>query len=236
MKTILIPNKNNINSKSKFKEDYYFEIITKLLINEIDNPYIHNNIKRLFNFTSVEQYEKLSANLIKLMDSTTYKEHYPNIFLCNIFKIWKPYEKYNLGECKGYFFELFTYKLLNRLYNENKLYLETSFKIGNYYSHTWDIILKILNVYYCYECKFSLKYFKRKHLNQMLSLKNNLNNSNLYLVTYHSLPLAKDCFERIKENTSKDKYENMLNQINLVTLDDFCRGNSFVYKEMINNT
>lgn len=75
--------------------------------------------------------------LILELEETNFQEL---TYLYNIFKKWNPYEKYNIRELRGFFFEELTTHYLKS--NDKKIILESNIVIGDYKSHTWDLIIK----------------------------------------------------------------------------------------------
>lgn len=134
---------------------------------------------------------------------------------------WKPYEQYEMSECRGIFLEELTLKYLKTNYKNDTIYPESKIIIDNYSSHTWDMIINLDKYYKLYECKYSTYYLKRKHLDNMISLKNKLKNSRIYLVIYENKTLIDYVIKKLKMNTNKDIYEENIKKINIFTLENF---------------
>ena len=144
-----------------------------------------------------------------------------------LFLQWNAYEKYNLGEVRGAFLELLTFKLLKNIHDNSNIHRESYVKLDDYRSHSWDIIVEIDDILELYECKFSFESLKRGQLNQIFGSINNLN-ANVFLIFYQLKRKLTDNIEIWRENTSKDKFDYLINSVNIITLEDFSDGNPFL--------
>lgn len=97
-----------------------------------------------------------------LCDQKEYENHFNDFKILNedscnakkiytLFKEWKSYSYYNLGLLRGNFLEILSYNLLNSHFKTDVKYRESKIFLDNYYSHTWDIIIRVEELYYLYE-------------------------------------------------------------------------------------
>ena len=95
-----------IKSKEDMFNDMYMNRLVDLIV-EDDYSFLLPFIKGFFYITSENRYEK-QYNLLKIRFPT---EHSKCSMIYDIFLNWKPVEYYNMGECRGTFLELLTFKL-----------------------------------------------------------------------------------------------------------------------------
>ncbi|RAP50977.1 MAG: hypothetical protein BZ133_04110 [Methanosphaera sp. SHI613] len=174
----------------------------------------------MFYLKSLDEYKKYLPLILTVNENSI--ELVMKIY--NIFIEWNAFEKYNLGELRGTFLEILTYKLLNKK-GKGEIYKEVNIILGKYTSHTWDIILKLNNSINLLEAKFSSNVLKRKHLNQMISSFNKLPNSYIFLVSYDEKTIIKDKLINLKENTTQSKYDSILHNINIISIENFNQNN-----------
>lgn len=219
----IIPDKGNIKRKEKFSQDIKFNQLSELSLNYLKKPFVHRFIRTLFYFKDSKKYEELYKNFI-----TKYEWNIDELSLIyNLFIEWKPFEKYDLGECRGYFLELFSFKLLKEQYPKINIYEESRIKYMNYNSHVWDFIIILDSVINFYECKFSPRFIKRSHIDQMVGLTSVLEKSKIFLICYDFQELLIDSLYLLQKETSSDRFNEILNKINIITIDDFNQGNPF---------
>ena len=168
-----------IKSKENLFNDSYLNRVINLLVDDEKYFEIIYSIRHLFYMTNEANYERE----FKLMITRYYDKITECKEVYHIFKEWKPYDKYDMGECRGIFLELLSYKLLIKKYGEKNIFRESNLIIGQFQSHTWDAILKLDNSYKCYECKFSSKNITRSHLNSMIGTKNKSELTEIFLVS-----------------------------------------------------
>lgn len=204
----LIPNKNNLKTKEKFENDQYLIKLINITLN-CSNIHILNYINDMFYLKSQTEYEE------KFNKHSLAIKHDLNMLIeiYSIFQVWMPFEKYDLGELRGNFLEILTYEFIKKS-NKNQLEIlrETKINIGDYNSHTWDIIVKLEKILHCYECKFSPKTIKRKHLDQMISVFNKLTSS-INLVTFSPKEYVIDHLLTLQGTTNPKKYQNTISNI-----------------------
>ncbi len=207
-------NKNNLKSKERFYNDNYLCNLVKLIITYKGTFKIHTFIRDLLYLKNIEEYETILTKYLIIHDI----HHEIILKIYDLFTNWVPFEKYNLGELRGNYLEMLCYEYLQQEYSE-KIYRESNIKIGDYISHTWDLILELEEYLNLYECKFSLNSLKRKHINQVISLKNKLSTSNIYIIIYETNELLEFKLMNLRENTKKDQYKQILSNINFITLE-----------------
>ena len=156
-----------------------------------------------------------------------YDDQHDIIFdIYNIFIDWLPFEIYNMGELRGNYLELVSYRYMEEKYSET-IYKESNVTIAEYRSHTWDLIIELNNSLQLYECKFSPKSLKRNHINQMIGLKNKLDISLLFLVLYDNKEIVEFNINQLREDTKKENYNQLLSNFNIITIENFNLSNPF---------
>ena len=55
----------------------------------------------------------------------------------------------------------------------------------------------------------------------MISTFNKIPNSKIFLVTYETKDIMKDNLKKLQENTNPKKYENIIKNINLISIENF---------------
>lgn len=217
----IVENLNNLKNKEKLLEDQNLLNLIDLCLKKHLSIYDYLLIKDYFYLTSVNEYKN------HFNDS---KEFYTNInnskIIYKLFKEWKPYEHYNLGELRGNFLELLFYTILNNFYS-NTIFRESIIYLDDYKSHTWDIIMKYKKIYYLYECKFSSQSIKRSQINQMVGLNNRAKIFKMFLIFFESHDKIWDKLHELKYDTHFLKYNNMLKVFNIISLEDFADNNIF---------
>ena len=217
MEIIIKDNENNLKSKDKFSDDVDLQ-------NLVDYCIINNSVEGLNSFIRVlffiEEYNgyELALNRAKIRFKHSEKEL---TIVCNIFRKWIPYEKYNLGECRGAFLEILSYKRISLQYPNHIIKQEINLFLEDYKSHTWDILLEEDLIYYLFECKFSSVSIKRSHLNHMLGDYNKLKVIRMFLIFFTTKNKVLDYLLSLQEDTGNSEYESMLNKFNIITIEDF---------------
>ena len=143
-----------IKSKENLFNDSYLNRVINLLVDDEKYFEIIYSIRHLFYMTNEANYERE----FKLMITRYYDKITECKEVYHIFKEWKPYDKYDMGECRGIFLELLSYKLLIKKYGEKNIFRESNLIIGQFQSHTWDAILK--EVYKIYHLSLVIHYKK----------------------------------------------------------------------------
>ena len=123
--------------------------------------------------------------------------------------------------------ELLSFRLLSKKFKDELIFRESKLNIGNFLSHTWDIIIELDKHYNCYECKFSSFSLKRIHIDKMLASKHKSDNISIFLVVLHQLSFINQKLKIIQGNTSDEKYDELLNEFKIISLEDFLEGNPF---------
>lgn len=219
----LVINQKNLDNRNVLFENTFLNELTDIIIDNKKFRGTINFIRDMFYLKSIEEYDfALNRCLIGYANNF-------QIFLdvYNLFKEYKPYKKYDLGLLRGRFLELLSYKYLKRLYDKDVIYSESKIKINDYESHFWDIIIKLEDILKLYECKFSSKTIKRSHLNSMLSLKNKIHQSEIYLTTFEHKDIVMDDLNDLICDTSQIKFDNMLKTFNYIYLEDYTKENPF---------
>lgn len=215
-------NKNITKSKQKMFNDKHLNTLVNLIINNDYNSLL-SPIKYFFSITSEKNYDK-QYYLMKIRYDTQI-DKCEKIY--NIFKKWKPYEKYNMGECRGTFLESLTYNYLIKRYTQENVIRESKIIINDYQTHTWDSICIYKENINCYECKFSIKSLKRGNIDNMLGILKRKTNINLYIVTLDIKEDFTNNILQLRENTNITTFNNMIQKFNLLTIEDFLEGNPF---------
>ncbi len=144
-----------------------------------------------------------------------------------IFCEWKPFDKYDLGQLRGSFLEELTLELLKDVYDDELIFQESKIILGDFQSHFWDVIVIVDDWVDAYECKFSSYSVNRGQLDDMVGLRNNLESSMIFLVVFQPKGAVIEILNTLKGNTSAEVYEKYLDKINIISLEDFSRGNPF---------
>ena len=217
MKSYIIKeNKNNLRSKKRFYKDKYLLELINIITKYKGTFKIHNFVRDLLYVKRLEEYDAILTKYLII-----HNEH-PTIILqiYGLFTNWSPFETYNMGQLKGNYLELLSYSYMRQKYSQ-KIYEESNIILDNYQSHTWDLILELNEKLYLYECKFSAKILKRKHIDQMTGLKNRIPTSSLFLVIYDTNEIIKFNLKQLRKNTGKYKYDKIIHQINFITIENF---------------
>ena len=209
-------NKDNIKRKQLLLSDSYFKSLINITLKYSQYEEIHEFIKDFLSINYKKGYEEYL--------NTYHDENKYEIY--NLFVQWRPYELYNMNECRGIFFEEFILKYLKSYEESGIIYTESKIIINDYSSHTWDIIVDLDNFFKLYECKFSSYHIKRKHIDKMISLKNKLQNSKIYLTVYENKSLVEYTIRNLRQNTDMEKYEDNLKKINIFSLESIVNGKS----------
>lgn len=210
-------NTNNLKTKEKFKNDcYLLELVN--ITTKCNDIHVLNYIRDMFYLKSLDEYEnKYNKSCLAMIQQTNSLN-----IIYNIFKLWLPFERYNLGELRGYFLELLTVTILKQSnITDNEIFQESKVKLENYTSYTWDIIINKDNILHCYECKFSPNNIRRKHIDQIISLYNKLTKTHLNLVTFTEREYLIDQILFLRNNTNPKKYNEIISKINLITIENF---------------
>lgn len=219
----IVFNRNNINNRRKFYNDVYLNRLVDLSIANYNISGLNIFIRYMFYSYNALDYEEMLSSF-----NLMYNESISCLFeVYGLFLQWNAYEKYNLGEVRGAFLELLTFKLLKNIHDNSNIHRESYVKLDDYRSHSWDIIVEIDDILELYECKFSFESLKRGQLNQIFGSINNLN-ANVFLIFYQLKRKLTDNIEIWRENTSKDKFDYLINSVNIITLEDFSDGNPFL--------
>ncbi|MBR0473060.1 MAG: hypothetical protein IJI98_10235 [Methanosphaera sp.] len=222
-------NTSNLKNRTKFFNDFYLKMLVEICIDCHDVHGVLMFIRYMFYSFSLDEYdEQLSLVNIYYNESM---EILTQIHL--IFSEWKPFDKYNMGELRGAFLELFVYELLRSVYGLEHVYQESRIIIGDFKSYTLDFIVQLEDVFNMYECKFSVESFKRNHLNQLISIVNKYENCNLFVIFFQPYKKVYTIFDIIQESTSNEKFQKMLDKLTIITLDDFVKNNPFLNLEYI---
>lgn len=139
-------------------------------------------------------------------------------YIHNLFSKWKPYEKYNLANCRGAFLEELSYTMLKEKNPTANIHTETQIILENYQSHYWDILI-INDIIKAYECKFSAYSIKRKHIDKMWEFKNKILNSKVYLIVYDNEKLIKQKMTTLLQET--DILFHITNNIHVISIKNF---------------
>lgn len=219
MEFLIKENKNTLKSKEKYLKDEYFNLLIEYAIKYHKCNDIHKIIKNLFDLYSLDDYKFFFENY--LLHNEKYNVFYYNIY--ELFCEWKPYEYYNMGNCKGAFLEEFTYNLLKKVYSDANIYKESCIIKDDYSSHNWDIVLIFDDSCKSIECKFSSYNIQEKHINQIKGFKNKFKNFDVYLVSYDYKDIFLDKLNIITKNNLKELLEN----INIIPIEDLIKENPF---------
>jgi len=219
----IVFNRNNYNNRRKFYDDIYLNRLVDLSIENYNKSGLNIFIRYMFYSYNSNDYEEMLSSF-----SLMYNESISCLFeVYELFLQWNVYKNYNLGEVRGAFLELLTFKLLKNIHDNSSIYRESYVKRDDYQSHSWDIIVEIDDLLELYECKFSFESLKRGQLNQIFGSINNLN-ADVFLIFYQLKRKLNDNIEIWRENTSKDKFGYLINAVNIITLEDFSEGNPFL--------
>ena len=110
MKFSIKENQNTLKSKDKYIKDDYFNLLVTLAIENHNDYHIHEVIKNLFDLYNLNDYKLFFENY--LLANKRYSE---NIFeIYDLFCEWKPFDYYNLRNCKGAFLEEFVFNLFEK--------------------------------------------------------------------------------------------------------------------------
>lgn len=98
-------------------------------------------------------------------------------------------------------------------------------KYGSFTSNlSFDIVVDFNNNQYnAYECKFSPKYIKRKHIDNLSSLRK-IENIFPYLVVFENILMVKHEIMKLREDTKKNEFNKLLKDFEIISLEDFKRG------------
>lgn len=209
-------NTNNIKSKKRFYEDKYLNELSNLALKYSNNIHLLNYIKTMLYFNDNEKYDESFSKITKAIPYN-YKEI---MQIYDLFKIWQPFNKYNMGELRGNFLENLYLKILRKKYGLNKIHKESQIIINDYYSHTWDFIVELEKNINCYECKFSPSVLKRKHINQMLGLYNKLKTSRIILVSFTNRSKVIDNIKLLRDDTNTKKYTQNIRHIQIISIEN----------------
>ncbi|RAP43808.1 MAG: hypothetical protein BZ136_09350 [Methanosphaera sp. rholeuAM74] len=215
-------NKNNIKRKEDLLSDSYFNSLLNITIKYSQYEEIHEFIKDLLTMNNEQDYKEY-LDTFQDENNGLYEKLYE---VYNLFSQWKPWKLYNMSECRGMFFEELILKYLKPNNMDGNIYTESKMIVNDYSSHTWDIIVELNKYFKLYECKFSSYHIKRKHVDKMVSLKNKLQNSKIYLTVYENKSLVEYTLKKLRQDTNKEKYENNLKKINIFTLENIIRGDA----------
>ena len=105
---VIKENNNTSKSRQKYLEDDYFNQLIDLTVKYHDNIEIHALIRDLFTLVDLTEYETFFEKYTLIHKDTI--KAISDVF--NIFCEWKPYQYYNLGNCRGVFFRR-TYLSIN---------------------------------------------------------------------------------------------------------------------------
>lgn len=208
-------NINNPKSKKRFYKDKYLNELINIIINYNGSFKLHHLVRDMFYVKSLEEYETILTKY--LIIHTTYHKIIFEIY--NLFTNWLPFEIYNLGELRGNYLEMLSYNYLQQHHDE-KIYKESNIIINDYTSHTWDLIVELNNLH-LYECKYSARLLKRNHINQMIGLNNKLPKSELFLVFYDIKEMVDFNIRKLREDTRKEKFDEIISTFTSITLDNF---------------
>lgn len=215
-------NTNNIKRKQQVLSDSYFNSLINIALRHSQYEEIHEFIKDYLTINNINSYKDY---LDTYQDENN--ELYELLYeIYDLFTQWKPCESYNLTECRGIFFEELIFKYIRSNNKDGTFYSESKINVDNYSSHTWDIIFNLNEYYKFYECKFSAYHIKRKHIDKIVSLKNKLQKSKVYLVVYENKQLIEYTLKNLQQNTNKEKYENNLKKINIFALENIVNNDS----------
>ena len=204
---------NNLKSKKKFMNDEYFQKLIEYLTNNHTSPRIHNFTRYLFYAKSGKEYDIL---LKKFLNKNTQENDLQHIH--NLFSKWKPYEKYNLANCRGAFLEELSYNMLKEKNPSTTIHTETQILLEDYQSHYWDILI-IGDIIKAYECKFSAYSIKRKHIDKMWEFKNKIINSKVFLIVYDNEKIIKQKIMAILHEA--DILFHITNNIDIISIKNF---------------
>lgn len=216
-------NLNNFKNRNKYSNDIYLKKLVDLSMINHSVPGLNIFIRYMFYSLNEDEY----TSQLYLMNNSypTSMEELTKVY--NIFIEWKPYEKYNMGEIRGVFLEFLTYAIIEKEFIDYDIYRESNVILSNYKSHTWDVIVDLINYLNLYECKFSFESFKRKHLDQIVALMNKLEGSNSFVVFFQYKQKILLILDTLQNDTSDEKFKVMLSKINIISLEDFINGTLF---------
>lgn len=206
-------NELNLKSKEKFSNDEHLESLIQYIFNNSEIANIHKLTNRFFYCYNLLECEE-EYKLILELEETNFQEL---THLYNIFKKWNPYEKYNIRELRGFFFEELTTHYLKS--NDKKIIRESNIVIGDYKSHTWDLIIK--EECYFIECKMYYSSIKRSTIDKMVSIRNKLSEATVFLSSYTNKNLISDHLMTLQKDTSDDKYDLILKNITIISIEDY---------------
>ena len=133
----------------------------------------------MFYLDSLEEYYETFLDY-----SNIFHENADNFFqVYNIFKEWKPYCS-NLSNIRGIFLELLSHKFLEKIYSDEKIYLESKIILDDYETYYLDFVINQNFIYECFECKFSSHSIKKRQIDSLLGLKNKSNISIVYYLLF----------------------------------------------------
>lgn len=175
----------------------------------------------MFYFKSIVEYQRYLPQVL-----IAYEEFYELVMkIYNLFMEWNVFDKYNLGELRGNYLELLLFEYIKENSHDEKVYREVNVIIGDYKSHVWDVVSESDDCLSLYESKFSSKVLKRHHINQMIALFNKLPESEIYLVAYENKEVLMDSLDELQKDTSKIKYDNIIKNFNLISIENFNQHN-----------
>ncbi|MBR0472247.1 MAG: hypothetical protein IJI98_06065 [Methanosphaera sp.] len=214
---IIKENINNLNSKQRFSTDPFLSKLINILVNNKEGSNIHEYVRDMFYFKSIEEYQRYLPHVL-----IAYEESYELVMkIYNLFMEWNVFDKYNLGELRGNYLEMLLFEYIKENHYDANVYREVNVLIGDYKSHVWDVVLESEDYISLFESKFSSKVLKRHHINQMIGLFNKLPESEIYLVAYENKEVLTDSLDELQEETSKTKYDNIIKNFNLISIENF---------------
>lgn len=174
----------------------------------------------MFYLDSLEEYYETFLDY-----SNIFHENADNFFqVYNIFKEWKPYCS-NLSNIRGIFLELLSHKFLEKIYSDEKIYLESKIILDDYETYYLDFVINQNFIYECFECKFSSHSIKKRQIDSLLGLKNKSNIFSLNLVFFETMNDV--IFTINNSNLSYMVNEKHKNKFNYITLESFSKENPF---------
>lgn len=208
-------NMNNIKNKEIFIKDKYMINLIDFIYQNSEIKNVHKLTKRLFYCYNLNESEE-EYNLIIQLEEHKFKEL---TYIYNLFCSWNPYNKYNIRQLRGFFFEQLNYIYFQSIYDNDEIITEAKVFVNGYSSHTLDLIVKSNDIFV--ECKFNYNSIKRDTINKMSTLKNKIPQSNAIISSYSNKNLIKDHLITLREDSSIEKYKILLNKISILSLESF---------------
>ena len=200
-------------------------LVNIILNNEICISLIED-IKTLFYIQTMEKLDEIIKENSKLYSGNELE------IINKIANCFKSLLNSNLSldNIRGGFLELLVYTFLNKMYPHNEIFEEVRILYGNFKSNlTFDIVLNFNNDQYnAYECKFSPRYIKRKHIDNLSSLRR-LKNIFPYLVVFENILKVKYEMGKLRNDTKRNEFNQILKDFEIISLEDFKNGYFYNY-------